>query len=164
MKEGTKNMNTNVLEANYVHAENLPWVPTGLGGMVMKVCKANLVTGQYVLIVKSPADAAHLPVPAHFHHGTVIVYTIQGEWAYAEDDWVSGPGSVVYEPSGSKHRPVHVSTDEDVITFTVMEGALEILDANGKTIAISNAHEVYKRYLNYCEEHGIEPENVTEFE
>ncbi|MFF2876382.1 2,4'-dihydroxyacetophenone dioxygenase family protein [Gottfriedia sp. NPDC057991] len=150
---------TKVLDANYVNTEQLPWIPTGLGSMEMKLCKVNLVTGQYVLLVKDPIDFKE--VPAHHHHGTVIVYTIKGQWKYENDDWIAGPGDVIYEPAGSTHKPIHVSKDEEVITCTIIEGCLEIVDEKGNIIAILNAHKTLDMYLYYCKEHGIEPIDVT---
>lgn len=150
-----------VLESNYVDPKQLPWVPTGLGGMETKLCKVNPITGQYIVLTKSPGGDQN--VPAHLHHGTVIVYTIQGKWKYLEDGWVSGPGDVVFEPSGSLHKPVSMSPDEDVITFTIIDGALEFKDENGKTLFTSNWRTTLEKYHEYCMENSIEPVDVARF-
>ncbi|MGE7907495.1 2,4'-dihydroxyacetophenone dioxygenase family protein [Peribacillus sp. NPDC094092] len=149
----------NILASNYVDPKELPWVPTGLGGMETKLCKVNPITGQYIVLTKSPGGDQD--VPAHLHHGTVIVYTIQGKWKYIEDGWVSGPGDVVFEPAGSLHRPVAMSQDEDIITFVVIDGALEFKDENGNTLFTSNSQTVLEKYHEYCSENGIKPVDVT---
>lgn len=152
---------SHVLNSNYVDLKKLPWVPTGLGGMETKLCKVNPITGQYIVLTKSPGGDQN--VPAHLHHGTVIVYTIQGKWKYVEDEWVSGPGDVVFEPSGSLHRPVAVSQDEDVITFTIIDGALEFKDEAGNTLFTSNWKTTLEKYHEHCAEKGIEPVDVARF-
>jgi 2,4'-dihydroxyacetophenone dioxygenase len=37
--------------------------------------------------MKAPLD---VQLPRHHHTGTVMVYTVEGKWKYAEHDWVAG--------------------------------------------------------------------------
>ncbi|MGD6959508.1 2,4'-dihydroxyacetophenone dioxygenase family protein [Rossellomorea aquimaris] len=157
----TKVTKNNVLDANYVNSDSLPWIPTGMGSMEMKVCKVNTITGQFVVLVRYPADGS--PVPSHRHHGTVIVYTVSGKWGYKEDKWISGPGDVVYEPACSTHTPINYPEFGEVVTFVIIDGALEILDEQGQTLYILNAEAAINMYQQYCQTTGTVPVDVTQF-
>lgn len=146
------------LVANYVNPEDLPWIPY-FGEAEFKLLKANPVTGQTITLLKVPAG---MQLPPHFHSGTVIVYTIQGAWRYAEDDWVSKVGDVVYEPAGTSHTPNGLG-DEDVITFNVVDGTLDYLGENGEIIARDNWESFLKKYHDHCAAKGMEPVDVTKF-
>ncbi|WP_416826236.1 2,4'-dihydroxyacetophenone dioxygenase family protein [Ectobacillus polymachus] len=144
--------------ANHVNPDDLPWVPY-FGDAQFKLLKVNPVTGQNITILKVPAG---MQLPAHFHPGAVIVYTIKGAWRYIENDWISREGDLVYEPAGSKHTPQGLG-DEDVITFNIVEGTLDYLGENGEIIARDNWESFLKRYHDYCAVEGIEPVDVTKF-
>ncbi|RAT94156.1 2,4'-dihydroxyacetophenone dioxygenase family protein [Brevibacillus sp. Leaf182] len=146
------------LAANHVNPDDLPWIPY-FGDAKFKLLKANPVTGQNLTILKVPPG---MQLPAHFHSGTVIVYTIQGSWRYLEDDWISRTGDIVYEPAGSKHTPQGLG-DEDVITLNIVEGTLDYLGENGEIIARDNWESFLKRYHDYCAAEGIESTDVTKF-
>ena len=73
-----------VFHAGNVSVDELPWIPY-FGDAKFKLLKANPVTGQTVTLLCVPAK---MQLPAHFHSGTVIVYTVQGTWRYLEE-----PGS-----------------------------------------------------------------------
>lgn len=144
--------------AGNVNVDELPWVPY-FGDAKFKLLKANPVTGQNITLLYVPAK---MQLPAHFHPGQVIVYTVQGSWRYLEESWISKPGDMVFEPAGSTHTPTAVG-DEDVITFNIVEGTLDYLGENGEIIARDNWESFLKRYLDFCEAEGIEPVDVTAF-
>ncbi|WP_338753058.1 2,4'-dihydroxyacetophenone dioxygenase family protein [Bacillus sp. FJAT-52991] len=146
------------LSAGNVNTEELPWIPY-FGEAKFKLIKANPVTGQTITLLKVPAN---MQLPAHFHPGSVIVYTVQGEWRYMEEDWVSKAGDVVYEPAGSTHTPQGLGT-EDVITFNIVEGTLDYLGENGEVIARDGWESFLKKYHDHCAAEGIEPVDVTQF-
>lgn len=144
--------------ANNICPDDLPWIPY-FGDAKFKLLKANPVTGQTVTLLRVPAA---MQLPAHFHPGTVIVYTVQGTWRYLEDPWVSKAGDVVYEPAGSSHTPQAVG-DEEVITLNIVEGTLDYLGENGEIIARDNFESFLKKYHDHCAAEGIEPVDVTKF-
>lgn len=145
-------------DASNIQTEKLPWIPY-FGDAEFKLLKANPVTGQTITLLKVPAG---MQLPAHFHPGTVIVYTVQGTWRYMENDWVSKAGDVVFEPAGSKHTPEGIGT-EDVITFNIVEGTLDYLGENGEIIARDNWESFLKKYYDHCAAVGIEAVDVTKF-
>ena len=98
-------------------------------------------------LLKVPAA---MQLPAHFHPGTVIVYTVQGTWRYLEDPWVSKAGDVVYEPAGSSHTPQAVG-DEEVITLNIVEGTLDYLGENGEIIARDNWESFLKNTMSIAQ-------------
>jgi hypothetical protein len=72
----------------------------------------------------------------------------------------------VYETAASTHTPEVVSTgsgDGYVVTFIQVTGDLLFLDGNDNVVAIENWKSGLKRYLDYCEQHGIEPKDLTAF-
>jgi hypothetical protein len=99
----------------------------------------------------------------HKHYGSVILYTIKGAWRYLEHDWIARAGDFVYEPAGSSHT-FQVEPGEPTEAFIIVEGALEFIDEDGNTIAIEDWRTVYQRYLDYCEEEGLDPIDVTHFD
>jgi 2,4'-dihydroxyacetophenone dioxygenase len=143
--------------ASHTRPGDLPWVPWAPGHFI-KLIKLNPVTGQIILFIRSAPGAA---LQMHFHPGTVVVYTVQGAWTY-DEGWVSETGDVVFEVAGSTHSPRMVGK-EDTIVFAVIEGALDFVDEKGQTIATENWQTFLKRYLDYCEEHGLVAAKITRF-
>lgn len=143
--------------SSYVNTQELPWVDFHEGHQI-KVCKLNPVTGQMILFIKSEPGSF---LPVHFHSGTVIVYTVQGEWTYGEG-WTAKPGDVIYEIAGSTHSPKMVG-QEDTIVFLIIEGVLEYQDEDGNKIGFDNWQTLQKRYLDFCEQQGLTPVDLTKF-
>lgn len=143
--------------ASHVRTQDLPWIDWSEGNQI-KICKLNPSTGQMVVFIRSEPGAS---VPVHFHPGTVVVYTVKGTWTY-DEGWESPAGDVVYETAGSTHSPRMVS-DEEVIVFAVIEGALVFKDAQGEVIGIENWQTLLQKYHAHCAAHGIEPVDVTKF-
>jgi quercetin dioxygenase-like cupin family protein len=150
---------TQEIETNYVGSEELPWVPfTPFTDLVqLKYYKIDPVRGEVVLSMRMPAG---ITLPAHYHTGVVIAYTVSGAWRYLEHDWVARAGDCVYETAGSSHAP---NALEDTEVFLTMVGELLFLDENGQLLAQENWKTSAARYLSYCEEHGLEPQAITSF-
>jgi 2,4'-dihydroxyacetophenone dioxygenase len=91
---------------------------------------------------------------AHYHTGTVIVYTVRGSWRYLEHDWIARPGDIVYETAASLHKPVVVGDDE-VETITITTGELLFVNDAGAIIARENAKTSLERYEAYCTANGL---------
>jgi hypothetical protein len=150
------------LETSYINPDSLPWVPF-VEGTEIKLLKANPITGQFIALLKATADTV---MPNHAHHGTVLVHTIQGFWTYEGEDWIAGPGDVIYEPAGSIHRPIMVNKDgknKDVVALNILDGALQFLDDNGNTLFILNWLSALEMYKQYCQSTGTKPVDVTKF-
>jgi quercetin dioxygenase-like cupin family protein len=152
------------VEASCISDESMPWMPLGLApGVEVKFFKADPIRGEVIALLKAPADAK---LPRHHHSGTVVVYTLKGKWKYKEHDWVAGPGSIVYETAASTHTPEVVSTGSEdgyVVTLVQVNGDLLFLDGSDNIVAIENWKSGLQRYLAYCEQHGIEPKDLTAF-
>jgi 2,4'-dihydroxyacetophenone dioxygenase len=148
-----------------IDGDTLPWVPFTpyAENVLLKYFKLDPIRGEWIVMMKSPID---MQLPKHHHTGTVLVYTIEGKWKYKEHDWVAGPGSVVYETAASTHTPEVVSVEDDseyVVTFIQVNGGLLFLGENDAIVAIENWKSGLERYLAYCEQHGIEPKDLTCF-
>ena len=92
----------------------------------------------------------------------MIAHTIKGAWRYLEHDWVSRAGGTVYETAGSAHTPESCG-DEEAEIFFVIVGELLFLDDDGNIVARENHLTSMERYLAYCRDHGIEPQDLTEY-
>jgi 2,4'-dihydroxyacetophenone dioxygenase len=57
-----------------------------------------------------------------------------------------------------------VEPGETTEAFIIVEGALEFIDEDGNTIAIEDWRSMYSRYLDYCEQEGLEPVDVARFD
>jgi 2,4'-dihydroxyacetophenone dioxygenase len=51
-----------------------------------------------------------------------------------------------------------------VVALNIVVGDLVYLDADDRVIAIENWKTALQRYLGFCREHGIEPEDLTAFD
>ena len=149
------------IDTALIDAEALPWHPflPYADNVFIKVLKVDPVRGEWITLLKAPADVA---LPKHHHSGTVMVYTISGEWRYLEHDWVAGPGSFVFETAASQHTPVGVGKDE-IVTLNIVVGDWSLLGPDNQVLAIENWKSVVKRYLDYCERTDTQPVDVTSF-
>jgi hypothetical protein len=50
---------------------------------------------------------------------------------------------------------------EDAVVFLVIEGAPDLVDDAGKTVATENWQTFLKRCRDYCREKGLMPVNIT---
>ena len=147
-----------------IDGESLPWVPFTpyADNVLLKYFKLDPIRGEWIVLMKVPAGAQ---LPKHHHTGTVMVYTIEGKWKYEEHDWVAGPGSIVYETAASTHTFEVVAAGESgyVTTLVQVTGELLFLDENGNIVASENWKTSLNRYLAYCKQHFIEPQDLTAF-
>ena len=149
------------IDTALIDVEALPWHPflPYADDVFVKLIKVNPVSGEWVTLLKAPA---HVQLPRHHHSGTVMVYTLSGEWRYLEHDWVAKPGSFVYETAASSHTPVGVGNDE-VITLNIVVGDWNLVTEDNQVLAIENWKTAVKRYLDHCTTHGLTPVDVTSF-
>ncbi|HLZ65630.1 MAG TPA: 2,4'-dihydroxyacetophenone dioxygenase family protein [Aliidongia sp.] len=143
--------------------EALPWLPFGPGRLAqIKYFKCDPIRGEVISILKAPSAAQ---LPRHHHSGTVIVYTIKGQWKYQEHDWIAGPGSLVFETAASRHTPEGVPAGgPEIVTLNIVQGDLAYLDADDKVVAIENWRTAMEHYLKFCRSNGIEPLDLTHFQ
>ncbi len=149
------------IDTALIDVESLPWMPFApySDKFFLKLIKVDPITGQWIALLKVPA---HSELPLHHHAGTVMVWTLTGQWKYIEHDWVAGPGSFVFETAGSRHTPISVGEDE-VITLNIVQGDWNLMSPEGAVLAIENWKTMMDRYLNYCKSQGIKPVDVSSF-
>ena len=127
--------------------------------VTIKLLRVDPVSGQLCVILSAPGGTQ---LGTHRHYGSVVVYTMKGAWRYLEHDWVARAGDFVYETAGSSHTFV-VEPGETTEAFIIVEGALEFIDEQGNTIAIEDWRTMYPRYLDYCEQEGLQSADLTRF-
>lgn len=146
----------------YRKGEDLPWIPFTPHSATVKVklLKVDPVTGQAITMLKVPGGEG---LGVHDHHGTVIVYTLQGAWRYLEHEWTARAGDLVYETAGSRHTFV-AEPGEEVVAFVMIEGALEFIDPEGRSLGLESWKTFLERYYRFCDEHRLRPIDLTRFE
>lgn len=149
------------LDTLHRSSESLPWVPFEPynAKVLIKLLKVDPVSGQAVALLRVPGGEN---IGTHHHYGIVIVYTTRGGWRYAEHDWVSRAGDLVYETAGSAHTFL-AEPGEDVEAFVVVEGALEFRDPDGQVVGVENWKSFLQRYVDHCEKTGIGVEDLAKF-
>ncbi|MBT9572663.1 MAG: 2,4'-dihydroxyacetophenone dioxygenase family protein [Pseudomonas umsongensis] len=149
------------IDTALINVDSLPWVPFApySDKFFLKIIKVDPITGQWIALLKVPPDSE---LPLHHHAGTVMVWTMAGQWRYLEHDWVAGPGSFVFETAGSRHTPVSVG-DQEVITLNIVQGDWNLLSPEGAVLAIENWKSMMDRYLNFCKAEGITPVDISSF-
>lgn len=159
LKAGTMFYET--IDTALIDVESLPWIPFApySDTILLKLIKADPITGQWIALLKLPPKTE---LPMHHHAGTVMVWTIAGQWKYIEHDWVASEGSFVFETAGSRHTPIAVGEGE-VITLNIVQGDWNLMSPEGAVLAIENWKSMVDRYLNFCRGRGITPVDVTGF-
>jgi len=84
--------------------------------------------------------------------------TLRGAWRYLEHDWISRTGDIVHETPGSVHTLVLVEESE---VFFVVEGALEYLDTEGRTLAHEDWRSMTHKYVDFCSKKGLDVVDIS---
>jgi hypothetical protein len=149
------------IEAVCVNDDAVPWIPFDASDAVaFKYYKIDPIKGEVIVVARNRPDVI---LPEHTHTGQVIVYTISGSWKYKEHSWIARRGSVVYETAATRHTPVTLPDDGEVVALNIVQGESEFFDANGKSIGIETWRTHMDRYLKFCRENGIQPRDLTTF-
>jgi 2,4'-dihydroxyacetophenone dioxygenase len=139
-----------------IDSDQLPWVPQG-ERVYFKPLRFDLISGRWVNLLKVVGGGK---VNRHRHSGgQVLGYCIQGSWRYLEREWVARPGTFVYELPGDIHTLV-VDGDEGMMTLFLLEGVIQYLDDDDNVIAQDDVFTKLERYLTFCREQGIEPQDL----
>ena len=139
-----------------IQSDSIPWVPQG-ENVWFKPLRFDLVSGKWVNILKITKGGK---VNRHRHTGGQVQgYCISGSWHYAEREWVARPGTFIYEPPGDIHTLV-VDEGEEMQTLFLLEGAVQYLDDDDNIIYQDDVFTKLERYLNYCRDNGIEPQDL----
>ncbi len=142
-------------DALYIPANDTPWFPYGPSGCEVQLIQADPTTGQWIVKLRGPAGGN---LGIHRHYGSVLGITLSGAWRYVEHDWVARTGDLVHETPGSVHTLV--LDDESEILF-VVQGALEYLDAEGRTLAHEDWRSIADKHTTFCKERGLSSVDVT---
>ncbi len=143
--------------AIYIRCEDDPWLTLDPeSGTEIKLCRLTPFNGEIVCLMRVPAGQT---LAKHYHAGTVVVYTVEGNWSYGEG-WNAGPGDVIYETSGSTHAPTMTGTGPTTI-FAIIQGGFEFVDGQGAMNSRCTWKELNDLYLAHCSKHGIRPRDLT---
>ena len=139
-----------------IQSDEMPWVPQG-DRVWFKPLRFDFANGRWVNLLKVTGGGK---VNRHRHSGgQVLGFCIRGSWHYLERDWVARPGTFVYEPPGDIHTLI-VDDAEDMITLFLLEGVIQYLDDDDNVIYQDDVFTKMERYLTFCREQGIEPQDL----
>ncbi|QIN81472.1 cupin [Rubrobacter tropicus] len=137
-----------------INVDEIPWVPQGERAW-FKPLRFDLATGRWINLLKVRGSGR---INRHRHSGgQVMGFCLEGSWHYLERDWVARPGTLVYEPPGDIHTLVVDEGVEEMQTLFILEGVIQYLDDEDNPIYQDDVFSKLDRYLNYCEQEGIEP-------
>ncbi len=140
-----------------IQSDELPWVPQG-ERVWFKPLRFDLATGRWIYVLKVEGSGK---VNRHRHTGgQVMGFCIKGSWHYLERDWVARPGTLVYEPPGDIHTLVVDEGVEEMQTLFILEGTVQYIDDNDDLIYQDDVFSKLERYLKFCDEQGIEPQDL----
>jgi 2,4'-dihydroxyacetophenone dioxygenase len=136
-----------------IASDDVPWVPNGQG-FDFKPLHFWSSTGTWANLVRLKPGGQ---IRRHVHAGgQVFAYVLSGSWHYLEHDWVAKAGSWVWEPPGDVHT-LEVLGDEPMVTLFVISGVIQYLDDDDQVVQQDDFRGRRHRYLEYCEEIGVEP-------
>jgi len=141
------------LDASHVNHNDLPWVDIGLD-IKMKMLGVDHKTGTWTTIQSFPAGTM---LPKHRHSGSVVAFTLQGNWRYLEQDFTATPGSLIQETANSAHTlSVNADNEDNTIVLFIVQGSLTHYDDNGNIWGIDDAETMLDRYLTLAKEQQVE--------
>lgn len=135
----------------HVGDDDAPWAESGFG-VDFKVVRFDAMKGTWVIRNRFRPG---VQLQIHRHTGPVDGYTLAGRWHYLEYDFVSTPGSYIYEPANSVHTlSVPEDNTEDTDVLFVIEGALLNLDPDGKVETYTDGPGILEAYYALLEASG----------
>ena len=140
-----------------IQSDELPWVPQGERAW-FKPLRFDLTSGRWINLLKVEGSGR---INRHRHTGgQVMGYCIEGSWRYLEREWVARPGTFVYEPPGDIHTLVVDEESGGMLTLFILEGTVQYIDDEDNLIYQDDVFSKLERYLKFCEEQGIEPQDL----
>ena len=136
--------------ARPVETDGMPWIPTGPGKSFRPLRFA--ADGWSELMRLEPGSAVAL----HRHTGEVHALTLSGTREILGSGELVGPGSYVYEPSGTVDGWGAIG-DEPCVVHIKVTGTIEYVDDDGRVIESVNADTQRAVYLAWCQDHDVHP-------
>jgi 2,4'-dihydroxyacetophenone dioxygenase len=133
-----------------LHSDETPWVPQA-DGVWFRPLRISPALGTWTNLLRVTRKGT---VSLHRHLGPVEAWVLAGEWRYLEHDWTASTGDYVYEPAGDVHT-LTVTSDAEMITLFNIHGPYEFIGPDGAVESVESAEVKLKRYVDYCEAHGI---------
>jgi 2,4'-dihydroxyacetophenone dioxygenase len=132
------------------HPGEIPWIPQA-DGVWFRPLRISPELGSWTNLLRVTRKGT---VSLHRHLGPVEAWVLAGQWRYLEHDWTASAGDYVYEPAGDIHT-LTVTGDEEMITLFNIHGPYEFIGPDGEVESVESADVKLKRYVDYCQAHGI---------
>ena len=134
------------------------WVPSAFSGVWMRPLLFDTANGAWVNVVRMNTEGV---VSRHCHPSPVHGYVIQGQWRYAERDWIAKPGDYVFEPAGDTHTLIALLGESRTLFW--ISGALIELDAAGNTIGHADVFTRIEQAASHFASVGLGRDHVRRF-
>ena len=154
-------MHLSDIDTRCITDDSRPWLPLEpyASRVCVKLLSADPVSGEVILLLRAPPGSE---LPRHRTSSSTTIYTVQGRWKYREHDWVAGPGSLVIEAASACNTPqVPADGTDDAILFMLVRGEVQLLDAEGRSVATESWRTAVARYHAYCRENDLEPCDIS---
>lgn len=132
-----------------IDTASLPWMPLAEGIATRPLRFEGDERTQ--LLKVEPGTSVGL----HSHGGFVHAYTVSGARRLV-GGIIAGPDSYVFEPRGNRDC-WECASDEPVVIFIHMSGALVSLDSSGRETGRTTTEGLRRQYLEWCQAEGHEP-------
>ena len=129
----------------------MDWIPTGPGKSFRPL---RFEAGGWSELIRLEPGTG---VPLHRHSGEVHAYCLTGSREILGTGEIAGPGSYVHEPGGTIDAWQAVG-DQPCVLHLKVAGAIDYLDSDGQVFDIADATTRRRAYLDWCAEHGTEPD------
>lgn len=139
------------------HSTDMPWIPFFEGGgSWFKPLRFDLTTGLWIMLFKVDPNAK---LSKHRHTGgSVTGYVVEGSWHYIEKDWKAKQGTLIFEPPGDIHT-LYADQETGMTTLFTITGSIQFFEDDNTIYREDDVFAIYKRYLDYCEANGIQPDD-----
>lgn len=144
--------------ATAVSHDEREWVPSAAPGVWMRPLLFDVSHGAWVNVVRMRAEGI---VSRHRHTCPVHGYVIQGEWRYAEREWVASAGQFVFEPAGDVHTLIALPGESQTL-FTIHGGLVEV-DEAGNTLGHADVFTRIEQAAQHFEAVGLGKDYVRRF-
>ena len=134
------------------------WVPAAMPGVWMRPLLFDTVAGAWVNVTR----LHHVGfVSRHAHPCPVHAYVLQGQWRYAERDWIAKAGDYLLEPPGDIHTLMGLEGGSETLFW--IGGTLVELDEQGNATGYADVFTRIEQAATHFEAVGLGRDYVKRF-
>ncbi len=132
-------------------ADESPWIDYLVPNLFVRYVMFDVRQGQIGVLLRATAPTE---LGRHKHRSPVTGFTVAGNWAYREYDWVARVGDYVHESPGTIHT-LYTDNPEGFTTYFVLNGCIEYFDENSNLLDTQDTFWFINHYVRHCEANGL---------